>query len=277
MNLLDALHAELGDDRVLPQPGWATATRPGTFTPVAVMLHWTASFSSPRNPCPTLDVVRFGRAGLPGPLYAMLCGHDGRLRLVHRRLGNHAGAGSVAAVRLAEQGRVPHAYRPGPDDATLNRLAWGVALDYHPDQGPVPAAMLDCAVRAVAAIHRFQGWDRARVRAFDHRHATRRKRDNDVVADFRPLVAARLAGAPPAELSDPIEELAEMTPAQRQTLIAEIAHATAEKVRGADAHGDPPLPIVARLYNADVQSAQARDEVRGLRGLVDRIAAKLGA
>lgn len=215
-DLLAVLREELGTDRVLPQPGWSTRSRPGTFRPVAVMEHWTAAgnparphtFSSPTNPVPSLSIVINGLNRpdlgyfLPGPLYGFLCGFDGKLRLIHKRIGNHAGRGSLTALNLAMQGRIPHGYRPGPDDAVVSARTFGVALDYHPAQGPPPEAMIDCAVRTTAALHRWMGWTDPRVvRAYDHRHSTRRKRDNDVIADFRPAVATRL-GAPPAVQED---------------------------------------------------------------------------
>jgi len=202
MTLLGSL--EDAGCRIAPQPGWSTATRPGTFAPTGVMWHWTASFSSPARPAPTLGVVINGRAGLSGPLYHLLVGHDGIVRVIHRRLGNHAGAGSLAAMQLAASGSpVPHGYRPGADTATLNRLAWGVAADYHPDQGPPPPQMVDGMVRATVGVCRFQGWPVPR--GLDHRHATRRKIDNAGWPWLHPPVAALLAGGPAAPAS-PDEE-----------------------------------------------------------------------
>jgi hypothetical protein len=205
IDLLTVLREELGADRVLPQSGWSTRTRPGTFRPGAVMEHWTAAFSSAANPAPSTRICIEGLNRpdlgyyLPGPLYGFLVGHDGKLRLIHKGIGNHAGRGSLTALNLAMQGGIPHSYRPGADDAVVSAKTFGVALDYHPDQGRPPEAMIDCAVRTTAALHRWMGWTDPRVvRAYDHRHSTRRKRDNDVIADFRPAVAARLAATTPA-------------------------------------------------------------------------------
>lgn len=203
MTLLDALHAELGADRVMPMPGWSERTRPGTFRPSAVQMHWTAARSSAARPAPSTQICMHGLDRpdlgyfLPGPLYHLLVGWDGRVRLIHRRVGNHSGRGSLAALRLAERGAVPYGYRPGADDATISALAWSVSIDYHPDQGAPPEAMLDGAARAAVAVHRFQGWDTARV--YDHRHSTRRKIDVGGVRDLRPAIAARLAGGHPEE------------------------------------------------------------------------------
>lgn len=186
MGLLDYLEHQ--GARYQAMPGWSTAGRPGTFAPRAIMWHWTASFASAARPCPTLDIVRFGRAGLPGPLYSLLVGYDGIVRVIHQRIGNHAGAGSMAALALAaSRGQaVPKRYRPGPDDATLNRLTWGISADYHPDQGPPPKQQVDGMIRASAAVCELMGWTFAQ--GFEHLNATRRKRDNDVWPYLTPLL-----------------------------------------------------------------------------------------
>lgn len=206
------------------------------------MWHWTASFASAARPCPTLDIVRFGRAGLPGPLYSLLVGHDGIVRVIHQRIGNHAGAGSMAALALAaSRGEaVPKRYRPGPDDATLNRLTWGIAADYHPDQGPPPRQQVDGMVRASAAVCELTGWTFAQ--GFEHLNATRRKRDNDVWPYLTPLLQAHMAGG------------------AAETVTAADVERAAGRARdvllGADAHGQG---VRERLHDMDVQSAQARD------------------
>lgn len=199
--LLDRLEEE-APGRIRPQPKWPTATRPGSFAPVAVMIHWTAIYSSASRPVPGLGIVTNGHASLPGPLYHLLVGYTGLIHLVHRRLGNHAGAGNLAALRLAQSGGMWPGRRPGRDDATLNRLTWGVSADYHPGQGPMPAAQFDGMVRAVTAIHMFQGWTTARI--FDHFNATLRKRDMDTIAgDLQPAIRDHMKNRTQPGLPDP--------------------------------------------------------------------------
>lgn len=56
----------------------------------SVMVHHTAAKSYNKN-APSLNVVRYGRPGLPGPLCHYLIGRDGTVYVIAAGRGNHAG------------------------------------------------------------------------------------------------------------------------------------------------------------------------------------------
>ena len=78
-------------------PGWVTRGR-GPLTPQGVVVHHTAGPAI--GDTPSLNVVTHGRAAtptqraLPGPLYNVLVGRSGIVRIIAARTANHAGTGS---------------------------------------------------------------------------------------------------------------------------------------------------------------------------------------
>jgi len=171
---------------------WQTNTRPWTFSPACIMVHWTATASaSPRNPQPTLNVVRNGWGSLPGPLYHVLVGQTGRVFLVHIQGGNHGGRGNSAAQQaaIANGRRLVWGHRPGGDNIGTSARSWGVAAD-HSGSGPMPAAQQQAMVRVCAAICRLEGWSANRV--YHHASSTRRKVDVRGWPDLVPLVSSQL-------------------------------------------------------------------------------------
>lgn len=76
---------------VLPGAGWEDRGRPGTFTPVGVLLHDTVGAAT--GDAPSLDLVTHGRQGLSGPLYHVLIARSGTVHLIAGGRANHAGLG----------------------------------------------------------------------------------------------------------------------------------------------------------------------------------------
>jgi hypothetical protein len=86
--------------KVIEHDGWRDRGRPGSFNPVGVLCHHTAT----RKTSSDSDVVSLlirGRSDLPGPLCQIGLDRDGRVRLIAAGRANHGGraraSGSVAA------------------------------------------------------------------------------------------------------------------------------------------------------------------------------------
>lgn len=97
---------------VREESGWQTRSATGSFTPLAVMVHHTAT-AGPAN-APSLGIVRDGRTGIPGPLSQFLLARDGTVHVISGNRANHAGyGGPIAGI---------------PKDAG-NRYAWGIEAE----------------------------------------------------------------------------------------------------------------------------------------------------
>lgn len=84
--------------RVVETRGWKTRGAPLTSVD-GLILHHTATSSAARGNMPTLNMLTYGRAGLPGPLSHLGLGRDGSVYVIAAGRANHAGA-----TRLAAQG-----------------------------------------------------------------------------------------------------------------------------------------------------------------------------
>ena len=73
-------------------PGWKTRGRAGTFDPLGVMNHHTASAAGSGDH-PALGIVTHGRSDLPGPLANFILTRSGRVIIVAAGRCNHAGTG----------------------------------------------------------------------------------------------------------------------------------------------------------------------------------------
>lgn len=140
--------AEVGD--------WRThnRNRHGAWGPVhGVMIHHTVTSGSQR----TVEIVRNGYEGLPGPLALGAITKDGTVHLVGLGRANHAGLGDsdVLDAVIAKRRTPP----PTKYDTDGNARFYGFECENLGDgTDPWPAAQLDAIERASAALCRFHGW-----------------------------------------------------------------------------------------------------------------------
>lgn len=121
---------------VIETSGWKTRTRPGSYNPVAVLLHHTGATTSYSNPAPSVGVVINGRSDLPGPLCAVHVDYRGNCRVIAAGRTNNAGTALAS-------GPVP-----GGDG---NTMYVGIEMDYNGTQLPANDQYAN-TVNAAAAI-----------------------------------------------------------------------------------------------------------------------------
>ncbi|WP_017972534.1 N-acetylmuramoyl-L-alanine amidase [Actinopolyspora halophila] len=162
---------------VVEVDGWRNRGHGGMADHVGVIVcHHTASCEPEETDsnAPALDVVRDGRAGLPGPLAHYVLGFDGTVYVVAAGLAYHAGSGSWRGM-------------------SGNESAIGIEAEDSGD-GDWTDAQLDAYPRLVARLCQFLGVDSAAVCA--HREwAPERKIDPAGIdmPDFRRTVSDYLA------------------------------------------------------------------------------------
>lgn len=135
--------------------------------------HHTAGAEPPRtSDFPTINVVRNGRAGLPGPLSQYGLGFSGRIYVISDGLAYHAGSGGWRGV-------------------SGNSRMIGIEAEDSGDGDWTPE-QLDCYPRLVAAIQDYLNSDAGWV--CGHKEWTRRKIDPAGIhmPDFRGTVAGYL-------------------------------------------------------------------------------------
>ena len=153
---LAALKAE--GVRVVEVDGWRTHNRnsKGAWGPVhGVMIHHTVT----KGAAATVKICRDGYSGLPGPLCHGVIAKDGTVHLVGYGRTNHAGLGDddVLAAVIAERAL------PADNEANTdgNSRFYGFECENLGDgEDPWPAAQVEAAVRASAAILRAHRWGR---------------------------------------------------------------------------------------------------------------------
>ena len=182
--------------RVREIGAWRSHVRPGTFKPVGVMVHHTGDKGQGDS---GLDVLRYGRPDLNGPLCNASPRDDGTLALLSAGRANHAGAGSKAVLDrithdLAPRGRAAD-LGLADDLSGANGLYYGLEVDNAGDGSePYPTATIDTTVRACTALCREHRWTANRVLL--HAEHTARKVDWSLPAvPLRAAVADRLRRA----------------------------------------------------------------------------------
>ncbi|HEX5568112.1 MAG TPA: N-acetylmuramoyl-L-alanine amidase, partial [Streptomyces sp.] len=142
---------------VVETPGWRTHNRnsKGKWGPVhGVMVHHTVTSGAKR----TVEILRDGYSGLPGPLCHLGITKDGTVHLVGHGRANHAGKGDSAVLAAVTAEKALPAARKA--DADGNPHFYGLECENLGDgKDPWPAAQLDAIERAVAALCRHHGWN----------------------------------------------------------------------------------------------------------------------
>jgi hypothetical protein len=179
--------------------GWTTRKRPGSFSPVGLVIHHTGSDSGQNSPSYDRFLFVEGRPseGIPGPLCQASCEMDGDLLLGAIGRANHAGSGSsrtLTAVR-GDKVSLTAEIRPGSDDTNGNGWFYGLEVKFDGGQ-PMTSRQYDSAVRWAAAICDFYGWSAGSI--VGHKEWSARKPDpgHTHMAKFRRDVAARLKAGP---------------------------------------------------------------------------------
>ena len=185
------------------QPWWSHTT-PGDWHPAGVIHHHTTGpktmLTNGVGQSDTLQVLRNGRTGLPGPLChgapAMVPDtHRAQVWLIGWGNVNHAGAGSSRVLDQVKTGT--YAGRdPGTDDTDGNPWFWGLEYMHPGDSTAWPDALLEVGHRAACAFGEFSGWTPATVpgRQAEHREWTSRKIDRSWMGNVRRAVTAIMEG-----------------------------------------------------------------------------------
>lgn len=184
--------------RVIGNP--AAHVRPGTFTPVGIMVHHTGDKGRGDS---GLSLLVNGRdLGQPTELRGPLCNasprEDGQLAYISAGRANHAGAGSSEVLDRVRHDLAPRGTADALnliDNTTGNGWFYGLEVDNSGlDDDDYPAEQYDTVVRACAALCRHHRWTANRV--ILHREWTRRKVDWSLpAAPLRANVSSRLRRA----------------------------------------------------------------------------------
>lgn len=133
---------------------WQTHTRPGRWGPVhGVMIHHTVTAGTG----PSIEIVRDGYKGLPGPLCHVLIDKDATAYLVGWGRTNHAGLGDAGVLRAV----VNETELPAPRFLTVdgNARFYGLeCVNLGDGKDPWPEAQVEAMARVSAAICRMHGW-----------------------------------------------------------------------------------------------------------------------
>jgi hypothetical protein len=153
---------------------WRSHVRPGTFTPEGVLIHHTGSTGY----ASTLNVVRYGRPDLAGPLCNIYIA-KGKAHIISAGRANHAGMGSSEALARLRRDVTPNGTARSmgfADDTNGNGLFVGFEILAKGDGSPVPLADWNVSAQAAAAILKeLRHPDTARC--IGHAEWTRRKPD----------------------------------------------------------------------------------------------------
>lgn len=199
---------------VIEVPGWQTRGHGPMSNALGVVGHWTATPASARGDYPSLNVVRNGRADLPGPLCNLGLARSGAIYVVAAGVAYHAGPGDWKGVTNGNGNLL------GIEGESPGNFIW-------------TKAQLDCYPRLYAALlrrmNRDSSWGMAH---FEWANPPGRKPDGPArdMAGFRAKVQTYL-NAPSTIKSTGNEGEDEMTPAQMNELLTKVDALVAKRVR----------------------------------------------
>jgi len=166
--------------QVVAEGDWVNRMRPGSFDPIGVLWHHTASTSSASNPHPALNICINGRPDLAGPLCHALVDYHGVFHVISAGRANHAGASRGSGPIPAGDG---------------NTLLVGWEIDYNGVNQEMTAAQYQASVAATAAVLTRLGRDASHARG--HRETSTSGKIDPSFIDLdamRADVAARMGG-----------------------------------------------------------------------------------
>ncbi len=166
-DILDAADLSPMDERVEP--------RPFTYSPIAILLHHTATGGS--EDMPTLGLLKKGMPRLPAPISQLLIGRSGSIAVVSDGYSNHAGGGrkKVLVALQASRALVRDDIAHKDDGAKGNRWLIGIEVE---NNGVGEVYKLECLrsmQRTCAAICKAFGWSADKV--IGHKEWSSRKVD----------------------------------------------------------------------------------------------------
>ncbi|MGE7317089.1 N-acetylmuramoyl-L-alanine amidase, partial [Staphylococcus capitis] len=176
--LVDVLRA--AGVQVVVEGDWLNRMRPGSFDPIGVLWHHTASTSSATNPHPALNICINGRSDLPGPLCQALVDYHGVFHVISAGRCNHAGTSGGSGPIPAGDG---------------NTMLIGWEIDYNGVSQEMTAAQYDASVAATAAVLTRLGRDASYARGHRETSTTGKIDPSFIDLDaMRADVAAKMAG-----------------------------------------------------------------------------------
>lgn len=173
--------------------------RPYSFAPVGTIWHYTATAPRGRN-MPTLNVCKYGRSDLPGPLCHYLLGRDGTIAVITDGNANHAGLGAARVLAATRRDLQP----PAPTGQQIGGNPWYIGVEMEagpPGYDYTPAQRAAGLLLAVAISQQFDHGPNTHI---GHSEWTTRKIDPGQhwpMDTFRTEVARRLNG--PADFPTP--------------------------------------------------------------------------
>lgn len=187
--------------KVEEHDGWRGHDRPGSFSPVGVMIHHTAGSSDAADE----RVLFSGRSDLPGPLSQWGTKDDGTVVMLGSGRANHGGTGSGTTLAKVKAANYSGNITPGADNTDGNTNFWGNEVMYSGTKPPT-AAQVKSMVLTSAAICDFYGWSEKAV--IGHKEWTKRKIDPFGVdmKNLRADIKKALAGGPAGEGAEPTPE-----------------------------------------------------------------------
>lgn len=249
--------------KVIEEPGWKKRGR-GDFGKIeGVLLHHTAGALT--GNAPSLNVVKWGRKGLRGPLSQLVLARDGTYHVVAAGLANHAGKGKWRHITAGNQKLIG-----------IEAENTGLKND------PWPKIQYDAYVQGVAAILSYLNL--SYVRAIAHKEwAPRRKIDPTFdMEKFREEVKTIMARKKKTTKKEEIvdfypEETVSQELSPEDMLEVEVTledddafcstydslegddWKTVEEIKGVDE--TEPLPPELPVQSDDIVELQAEDEV----------------
>lgn len=176
--LVDVLRA--AGVQVVVEGDWLNRMRPGSFDPIGVLWHHTASTSSASNPHPALGICINGRSDLAGPLCQALVDYNGVFHVISAGRCNHAGVSGGSGPIPAGDG---------------NTLMIGWEIDYNGVNQEMTAAQYNASIAATAAVLTRLGRDSSYARG--HRETSTTGKIDPSFIDLNVMradVAAKMAG-----------------------------------------------------------------------------------
>ncbi|TDC32544.1 N-acetylmuramoyl-L-alanine amidase [Micromonospora sp. 15K316] len=166
--------------QVVVEGDWLNRMRPGSFDPIGVLWHHTASTSSATNPHPALNICINGRPDLAGPLCQALVDYHGVFHVISAGRCNHAGVSRGSGPIPAGDG---------------NTLMIGWEIDYNGVDQEMTAAQYNASIAATAAVLTRLGKDASHARG--HRETSTTGKIDPSFIDLNVMradVAAKMAG-----------------------------------------------------------------------------------